>query len=76
MDSIEPEADQDGDCLDTSPSSAASDDAEEICDADLSFTRLQRAVRLLLEGIGEDIDREGLRDTPKVNNNIIVRHDR
>ena len=75
MDSIEPEADQDCDCLDTPPSSAASDDAEGICDADLSFTRLQGAVRLLLEGIGEDIDREGLRETPKVNT-IVIRHDR
>ena len=66
MESIETEVDQDADCLDTPPSSAASDDAEEICDADLSFTRLQGAVRLLIEGIGEDIDREGLKDTPKV----------
>lgn len=27
--------------------------------------KIQRAVRLLLEGIGEDPDREGLRDTPE-----------
>lgn len=28
--------------------------------------RLQSAVRVLLSGVGEDINREGLRDTPKV----------
>ena len=27
-------------------------------------TKIEEAVRLLLEGIGEDVNREGLRDTP------------
>lgn len=28
--------------------------------------RMQQAVRVVLEGLGEDVEREGLRDTPKV----------
>lgn len=28
--------------------------------------RMQQAVRVLLQGLGEDVNREGLRDTPKV----------
>ena len=55
-----------GDCGDSMPSSTASEDTLEIGEADVSLTRLQEAVRLLLGGIGEDISREGLRDTPKV----------
>jgi GTP cyclohydrolase IA len=31
---------------------------------DFDFKKVERAVRLLLEGIGEDLGRDGLRDTP------------
>lgn len=55
-----------GDCSDSMPSSAASEDTLEIAEAEISLGRLQDSVNLLLRGIGEDIDREGLRDTPKV----------
>jgi len=33
--------------------------------AEVDLDRLARGVRLILEGIGEDPDREGLRDTPR-----------
>jgi GTP cyclohydrolase IA len=33
--------------------------------AEVDLERLARGVRLILEGIGEDPDREGLRDTPR-----------
>ena len=33
---------------------------------DPDLLRLQSAVRVLLSGVGEDISREGLQDTPKV----------
>ncbi len=33
--------------------------------ADVDLDRLARGVRLILEGIGEDPDREGLRETPR-----------
>src|SRR5258707_2559755 len=33
--------------------------------ADVDLDRIARGVRLLLEGIGEDPDREGLRETPR-----------
>ncbi|GIL42212.1 hypothetical protein Vafri_267 [Volvox africanus] len=29
------------------------------------LTRMEQAVRILIQGLGEDLDREGLRDTPK-----------
>ncbi|GLI70531.1 hypothetical protein VaNZ11_015446 [Volvox africanus] len=29
------------------------------------LTRMEQAVRVLIQGLGEDLDREGLRDTPK-----------
>ena len=29
-------------------------------------TKIKEAVRLLLEGIGEDVDRAGLRETPEI----------
>src|SRR5258708_11994443 len=32
---------------------------------EIDLDRLARGVRLILEGIGEDPDREGLRDTPE-----------
>lgn len=32
--------------------------------------RMQACVRTLLRGVGEDADREGLRDTPKVRHSI------
>lgn len=60
------DADLEADCSDTPPSSSASEDVVDIPEADISIPRLQSAVRLLLRGVGEDIDREGLRDTPKV----------
>lgn len=55
-----------GDCGDSMPSSAASEDTLEIGEADVSLTRLHDAVHVLLGGIGEDLSREGLRNTPKV----------
>ena len=33
---------------------------------DIDYQRLQEAVTLLLQGLGEDVSREGLLDTPKV----------
>ena len=41
---------------------------EPSADTDLleTQTRLQEAVRTLITGIGEDVKRDGLRDTPKV----------
>lgn len=54
-----------GDCGDSMPSSTASEDTLEIGEADVSLVRLQNAVHSLLSGIGEDVCREGLRDTPK-----------
>ncbi len=33
---------------------------------DVDLYKLQQAVQTLIAGIGEDIKREGLRDTPKV----------
>lgn len=30
------------------------------------LTRMEQAVRVLIQGLGEDLEREGLRDTPKV----------
>ena len=59
-----------GDCADSMPSSAASEDTLDIPDADINIGRLQDAVNLLLRGIGEDVKREGLRDTPKVSGSV------
>lgn len=55
-----------GDCSDSMPSSAASEDTLELAETDINLNRIQDAVQLLLRGIGEDASREGLRDTPKV----------
>ena len=55
-----------GDCGESMPSSAASEDTLEIGEADINLSRLQDAVHLILGGIGENVSREGLRDTPKV----------
>lgn len=55
-----------GDCGDSMPSSTASEDTLDINESDISIARLQDAVGTLLRGIGEDVEREGLRDTPKV----------
>lgn len=55
-----------GDCSDSMPSSAASEDTLEIAEADVNVGRIQDAIHLLLRGLGEDVNREGLRDTPKV----------
>ena len=33
---------------------------------DARLLRMEAAVRTLITGIGEDLEREGLRDTPKV----------
>lgn len=30
------------------------------------LARMEQAVRVLIQGLGEDLSREGLRDTPKV----------
>ena len=48
----------------TEDSGASITTADIYPEADL--LRLQSAVRVLLSGVGEDISREGLRDTPKV----------
>ena len=48
----------------TDDSGASITTADIYPEADLH--RLQSAVRVLLSGVGEDISREGLRDTPKV----------
>lgn len=32
----------------------------------VSFEKLQEAVQTIISGIGEEIDRDGLKDTPKV----------
>lgn len=48
----------------TDDSGASVTTADIYPEADL--LRLQNAVRVLLSGVGEDISREGLRDTPKV----------
>lgn len=48
------------------PSSAASEDTLETADAEINLARIQEAVHLLLRGIGEEVGREGLRETPKV----------
>jgi len=55
-----------GDCSESMPSSAASEDTLDLPEADISSARLQNAVSVLLQGIGEDVEREGLRDTPRV----------
>ena len=48
----------------TDDSGISTNTADVYPEADLE--RLQSAVRVLLSGVGEDISREGLRDTPKV----------
>ena len=53
------------------PSAVSTDDSgASISTADIypeaDLHRLQSAVRVLLSGVGEDISREGLQDTPKV----------
>ena len=48
----------------TDDSGISTNTADVYPEADLE--RLQSAVRVLLSGVGEDITREGLRDTPKV----------
>jgi len=55
-----------GDCSESMPSSAASEDTLDIPESDISLARLQDAVSVLLQRIGEDTEREGLRDTPRV----------
>lgn len=50
--------------MSTDDSGISTGTADVYPEADLQ--RLQSAVRVLLSGIGEDINREGLRDTPKV----------
>ena len=54
-----------GSCLSSSSEMSAEDRNSEVCD-DGSAERLQEAVRILIQGLGEDVSREGLRDTPKV----------
>ena len=54
-----------GSCLSSSSEMSAEDRISEVCD-DGSTERLQEAVRILIQGLGEDVSREGLRDTPKV----------
>lgn len=41
-------------------------DAIEGCDPAVNLERLQDAVQALIAGVGEDVNRDGLRDTPKV----------
>ncbi|PPT05018.1 GTP cyclohydrolase I type 1 [Geitlerinema sp. FC II] len=47
------------------PSEAAIADIPEATRTQVSTEEMERAVRTLLVGLGEDPDREGLRDTPK-----------
>ena len=54
-----------GSCLSSSSEMSAEDRISEVCDVG-STERLQEAVRILIQGLGEDVSREGLRDTPKV----------
>ena len=56
-----------------SAASSQTDDCHSVDVADTvdqgvpyNIERVQEAVQTLICGIGEDIDREGLRDTPKV----------
>ncbi len=46
-------------------SAKVTDIEERTKPADVDLDRLERGVRLILEGIGEDPDREGLRETPR-----------
>ena len=39
---------------------------ETFTDSPVSPERLQEAVQALIAGVGEDVSRDGLRDTPKV----------
>lgn len=55
-----------GDCSESVPSSAASEDAIDLPEPFVNSEQLRDSVTLLLKGIGEDISREGLKDTPKV----------
>ena len=55
-----------GDCGESEPSSAASEDVLDLQEAFVNTERLRDSVSLLLNGLGEDVSREGLRDTPKV----------
>lgn len=48
------------------PHSDGSDDASVVCTDFEKLERLENAARAIIQGIGEDPDREGLRDTPKV----------
>ena len=54
-----------GSCLSSSSEVSAEDRISEVCEEG-STERLQDAVRVLIQGLGEDVAREGLRDTPKV----------
>ena len=54
-----------GSCLSSSSEVSAEDRISEVCEEG-SSERLQDAVRVLIQGLGEDVAREGLRDTPKV----------
>ena len=54
-----------GSCLSSSSEVSAEDRISEVCEEG-SSERLQDAVRVLIQGLGEDAAREGLRDTPKV----------
>ncbi|KAK9842302.1 hypothetical protein WJX81_005403 [Elliptochloris bilobata] len=53
-----------GSCLSSSSEVSAEDRISEVCEEG-SSERLQDAVRILIQGLGEDVKREGLRDTPK-----------
>ena len=54
----------------TEDSGASVTTADIYPEADLQ--RLQSAVRVLLSGVGEDISREGLQDTPKVQHTLCL----
>ena len=54
-----------GSCLSSSSEVSAEDRISEVCEEG-GAERLQDAVRVLIQGLGEDLAREGLRDTPKV----------
>jgi GTP cyclohydrolase I len=56
-----------GSAMSTDDSLEASETFGELfVDDEARLERMQAAVRVIIAGVGEDVEREGLRDTPKV----------